>query len=128
MAVSPSQQTPAKSRLPSSFRPLKEQPSEELNLSTDELLFLPLTELELFCEPFESGFTELEDLELPPEDVPLSVTELEEIAPSSPLLLETSATGSGSALLELLSHAVNMARRTAKVRTLLKIFTEDLQL
>ena len=106
MAVSPSQQTPAKSRLPSSFRPLKEQPSEELNLSTDELLFLPLTELELFCEPFESGFTELEDLELPPEDVPLSVTELEEIAPSSPLLLETSATGSGSALLELLSHAV----------------------
>jgi hypothetical protein len=74
--------------------------------------------LELFCEPFESGFTELEDLELPPEDVPLSVTELEEKTSSSPLLLETSAIGSGSVLLEPLSHAVNTAKTRAMARSM----------
>ena len=59
--------------------------------------------------------TELEDLELPPEDVPLSVTELEEIA-SSPLEDETSATGSGPAPLELSSQAVivNAAIKTTQ--------------
>jgi hypothetical protein len=72
-------------------------------------------ELELFCEPFESGFTELEDFELTPEDAPLSVTELEEIA-SSPLEDETSATGSGPAPLELSSQAaiVNAAIKTTQ--------------
>ena len=60
--------------------------------------------------------TELEDLELPPEDVPLSVTELEEIA-SSPLEEETSATGSGPAPLELSSQAAIVnAAITAKPR------------
>jgi hypothetical protein len=52
-------------------------------------------------------FTELEDFELPPEDVPLSVTELEEKTSLSSLLEdEISATGSGPAPLELSSQAV----------------------
>ena len=70
-------------------------PFEELLLeSVDELDF---AEEELFSFPDET--------ELPPEDVPLSVTELEEIA-SSPLEDEISATGSGPAPLELSSQAV----------------------
>ena len=61
---------------------------------------------------------ELEDFELLPEDVPLSVTELEERFSSSPLLFETSAIRSGSALLEPLSHAVNTAKTRAKARSM----------
>lgn len=58
---------------------------------------LDFAEEELFSFPDET--------ELPPEDVPLFVTELEEIA-SSPLEDDTSATGSGPAPLELSSQAV----------------------
>jgi len=54
----------------------------------------------------EELFFDEDETELPPEDVPLSVTELEERFASSTLLLETSAIGSGSALLEPLSQAV----------------------
>jgi hypothetical protein len=54
----------------------------------------------------ELDFSDQDDTELPPEDVTLSVTELEEIACSPSLLLETSATGSGPAPLELSSQAV----------------------
>ena len=124
MAVSPSQQTPAKSRLPSSFRPLKEQPSEELNLSTDELLFLPLTELELFCESFESDFTDEEDFSLPelfcePEDRSSSLeagtTEDEESSAGS---------GAGAELLDSSPHAASRARRMDRATALFKIFTK----
>ena len=61
-------------------------------------------------------FTELEDFELTPEDIPLSVTELEEIV-SSPLEDETSATGSGPAPLELSSQAVKKQNAANKTPT-----------
>ena len=68
---------------------------------------------------------ELEDLELPPEDVPLSVTELEDWLTED----EESPAGSGETEEEESSpHATSIVRRTDKTRTLLKIFTEDLQL
>jgi hypothetical protein len=53
IAVSPLQQFTVKFALPSSFRPLNGQPSEELDSTTDELLFLPLTELEEFFSATE---------------------------------------------------------------------------
>ena len=140
--------------LPSSLRLFGTQTSDDEEFSPPlELLepfVLPL-ELELFCESL-LDFTELDDLELPPEDVPLSVTELEEIASSS-LEDETSAIGSGSVLLELSSQAVIqniiIAQPNKQVEilrlhfvplrmtrfnhfvlamTFVKIFTEDLQL
>jgi hypothetical protein len=100
---------------------------------------LPLTELE--------DFSSIEE-----ENLSLSAffCELEEFLETSSLLLETSAIGSGSVLLEPLSHAVNTAKTRAMARsmdsrfendrpkmdcfaltglamTFVKIFTEDLQ-
>ena len=90
---------------PSSKQSIREAellPKDTLELTEnidpiDELLLVSVEELD---------FSDEDDTEPPPEDVPLSVTELEEIALSrSPLLLETSATGSGPAPLELSSQA-----------------------
>ncbi|MBR2271040.1 MAG: hypothetical protein IJ912_01615 [Fibrobacter sp.] len=93
---------------------------DELDSSTDELLFLPLTELELFCES-SPDFTDEEDFELPPEDVPLSVIELEDRLTED----EESPTGSGETEEEESSpHATSIVRRTDRAKTLLKIFTE----
>jgi hypothetical protein len=68
---------------------------------TEELLLESVDGLD-FAE--EELFFDEDETELPPEEVPLSVTELEEIA-SSPLEDEISATGSGPAPLELSSQA-----------------------
>ena len=68
---------------------------------TEELLLASVDELD-FAE--DKLFVDEDETKLPPEDVSLSVTELEEIA-SSPLEDETSATGSGPAPLELSSQA-----------------------
>jgi hypothetical protein len=97
---------------PSSKQSIREAellPKDTLELTEnidpiDELLLVSVEEL---------GFSD--DTEPPPEDVPLSVTELEEIA-SSPLEEETSATGSGPAPLELSSQAaiVNAAIKTTQ--------------
>jgi hypothetical protein len=80
--------------------------------------------LELFCES-SPDFTDEEDFELPLEDFPLSVTELEDWLTED----EESPIGSGETEEEESSpHATSIVRRTDKTRTLLKIFTEDLQL
>jgi hypothetical protein len=86
---------------PSSKQSIREAellPKDTLELTEnidpiDELLLVSVEEL---------GFSD--ETELPPEDVSLPVTELEEIV-SSPLEDETSATGSGPAPLELSSQA-----------------------
>ena len=75
---------------------------------TEELLLASVDELD-FAE--DELFVDEDETELPPEDVPLFVTELEEIA-SSPQEDEISATGSGPAPLELSSQA---ARNKASI-------------
>ena len=80
---------------------IEEELAPELLDFTEELLLESVDGLD-FAE--EELFFDEDETELPPEDVPLSVTELEEIA-SSPLEDETSATGSGPAPLELSSQA-----------------------
>ena len=86
---------------------------DEAGLDSPPLLLesvdgLDFAEEELFFDEDETG--------LPPEDVSLSVTELEEIA-SSPLEDETSATGSGPAPLELSSQAVKKQSAANKTPT-----------
>jgi hypothetical protein len=80
---------------------IEEELAPELLDFTEELLLESVDGLD-FAE--EELFFDEDETELPPEDVPLSVTELEEIA-SSPLEDEISATGSGPAPLELSSQA-----------------------
>ena len=107
IAVSPLQQFTVKFALPSSFRPLNGQPSEELDSSSEELLFLPLTELELFCES-SPDFTKLEEF--------FSATE--ELEPSSSLLLdEISPTKSGAELLDSSLHATKIQSAANKTPT-----------
>ena len=85
--MSPLQQFTVKFALPSSFRPLKGQPSDELDSSTEELLF----ELELFCET-SPDFTDEEDfsssVRVALEEEPIESTEPLLWIASSPLLLE----------------------------------------
>ncbi|OWV06206.1 hypothetical protein B7993_06520 [Fibrobacter sp. UWH3] len=78
---------------------------------------MPLTELKFICSLLESDLTDEDETRPPPEDVSLSVTELEEIACSPSLLLEISATGSGPAPLELSSQAVKKQSAANKAPT-----------
>ena len=84
----------------------------------EELFLSPPTELEEFLVVAEEldSFV-LFSLE---EDLSLSAffCELEEFLETSSLLLETSAIGSGSVLLEPLSHAVNTAKARAMARSM----------
>jgi hypothetical protein len=87
-----------------------------LDSTTDELLFIPLTEL----EEFFSATDELDFLE--------SFWEDEDAEPLSSLLLdEISPIGSGAELLDSSPHAASRARRMDRAKAL-KIFTEDLRL
>jgi hypothetical protein len=84
--------------------------TEELEFSSfleDEEATLPSLE-----EDFDFS-TEEEDFSLPE-----LFCELEEFLETSSLLLETSAIGSGSVLLEPLSHAVNTAKTRAMARSM----------
>jgi hypothetical protein len=93
-----------------------------LDSTTDELLFLPLTELEEFFSDTEEldfleSFCEDEDASLSLPEEPLSSLLLDEISPI----------GSGAELLDSSPHATSRARRMDRAKAL-KIFTEDLRL
>ena len=92
---------------------IEEELAPELLDFTEELLLESVDGLD-FAE--EELFFDEDETELPPEDVPLSVTKLEEIA-SSPLEDEISATGSGPAPLELSSQAVKKQNAANKAPT-----------